>query len=160
MKTKQNGFTLIELMIVVAIISILAAFAVPAYGDYTKRTYITEGLTLANSLKLGITEYVAVNGDNLPTPLKLTQLGVSTKPITSTAVASIAPFKGALGGPTLVSIRITFKDNIIPPDENTFSSAVLSLSLPRNQLTGQTGSYTMDLWSFRSNSRSVRRGLH
>ena len=50
----QKGFTLIELMIVVAIIGILAAIAIPAYQDYTVRTRVTEGLNLANSAKLAI----------------------------------------------------------------------------------------------------------
>jgi type IV pilus assembly protein PilA len=50
----QKGFTLIELMIVVAIIGILAAIAIPAYQDYTVRTRVVEGLNLANSAKLAI----------------------------------------------------------------------------------------------------------
>jgi type IV pilus assembly protein PilA len=48
---KQQGFTLIELMIVVAIIGILAAIAIPAYQDYTIRARVTEGLSLASSVK-------------------------------------------------------------------------------------------------------------
>lgn len=54
MKAMQKGFTLIELMIVVAIIGILAAIALPAYQDYTVRTRITEGLSLAEPAKLAI----------------------------------------------------------------------------------------------------------
>ncbi len=50
----QKGFTLIELMIVIAIIGILAAVAIPAYQDYTVRARVTEGLNLANSAKLAI----------------------------------------------------------------------------------------------------------
>jgi type IV pilus assembly protein PilA len=52
----QKGFTLIELMIVVAIIGILAAIAIPAYQDYTIRAKVTEGLNLADSAKTSVAE--------------------------------------------------------------------------------------------------------
>ena len=56
LKKVQKGFTLIELMIVVAIIGILAAVAIPAYQDYTVRAKVTEGLSLASSAKTAVTE--------------------------------------------------------------------------------------------------------
>jgi type IV pilus assembly protein PilA len=55
----QKGFTLIELMIVVAIIGILAAIAIPAYQDYTIRAQVTEGLDLASGAKAAVAEYFA-----------------------------------------------------------------------------------------------------
>ena len=59
---KQQGFTLIELMIVVAIIGILAAIAIPAYQDYTIRAQVSEGLSLASGAKAAISEYYQDRG--------------------------------------------------------------------------------------------------
>lgn len=62
MKAMQKGFTLIELMIVVAIIGILAAIALPAYQDYTIRAKVSEGAVAASSLKVGVAEAFADGG--------------------------------------------------------------------------------------------------
>jgi type IV pilus assembly protein PilA len=63
MKKLQKGFTLIELMIVVAIIGILAAIAIPAYQDYTIRAQVSEGMTLAAAAKAAISETYSNSGD-------------------------------------------------------------------------------------------------
>jgi len=65
-KQNQSGFTLIELMIVVAIIGILAAIALPAYQDYTKRSHVTEGMSLAAAAKTSVAEYFSSEA-TLPT---------------------------------------------------------------------------------------------
>ena len=59
---KQQGFTLIELMIVVAIIGILAAIAIPAYQDYTIRAQVSEGLNLTGACKAAVTEFYQDSG--------------------------------------------------------------------------------------------------
>lgn len=62
MKAMQKGFTLIELMIVVAIIGILAAVALPAYQDYTVRAKVSEGAIAASSIKIGVADLFANRG--------------------------------------------------------------------------------------------------
>lgn len=62
-KHLQSGFTLIELMIVVAIIGILAAIAIPSYQDYTARSQVTEMLNLAGQYKTPVAEYYSAKGD-------------------------------------------------------------------------------------------------
>ncbi|MCW5668968.1 MAG: pilin [Hydrogenophaga sp.] len=117
----QKGFTLIELMIVVAIIGILAAVALPAYQDYTVRARVTEGLTLAGSAKTAVSENAANgapfgNGWVQPTPTTNVQsvtMASNNGEITITYTGRV----GA-GNPTLVLAprdgANALQENVVP----------------------------------------------
>lgn len=87
----RNGFTLIELMIVVAIIGILATISIQAYQDYTIRSQVTEGLTLASSIKAASSEYYQDRGI---WPANNASLGAGT--ITGKYVTSVVANSGSI----------------------------------------------------------------
>ncbi len=93
MKTIQKGFTLIELMIVIAIIGILAAIAIPAYQNYTIRSQVTEGISMAAGWKTAISEYYAQNG-SFPSGFTTIAAGAATK--VSVTGASVGKYVGGI----------------------------------------------------------------
>ena len=128
MKRAQQGFTLIELMIVVAIIGILAAVALPAYQDYTVRAKVSEGLSLAAGAKATVAENAA-NGAPLDSgfeepaatknvaSVKITQAnGEITITYASTVAGGttlvLSPRDGGIGGGALVSGTVPVKGSI------------------------------------------------
>jgi len=111
MKKIQQGFTLIELMIVVAIIGILAAVAIPSYQDYTKRAHVSEGMQLAGAVKTGVAEFYGTNGTF---PTNNASAGASDT-ITGNAVTGVVNASGL--------ITITYNAKVTAGDTMTLSAS-------------------------------------
>ncbi|WP_026352915.1 pilin [Solimonas variicoloris] len=114
---KQQGFTLIELMIVVAIIGILAAIAIPAYQDYIVRSKVTELITAADACKASVSEYYITNGS---APADTNAAGCTDQAIGNIASLVVAAGKITVTGTAAVkSVKV-----ILTPTQATADSGV------------------------------------
>lgn len=110
----QKGFTLIELMIAVAIVGILSAVALPAYQDYTIRAQVTEGVSLASGAKAFVAEYHSNKGDFPDATAVADYPGATGKYVASVA---ITPDTGAItatfGGDANSNITVSGSDTVV-----------------------------------------------
>lgn len=111
----QKGFTLIELMITVAIVGILAAVALPAYQDYTVRAQVTEGVSLAGGAKSYVAEYHANKGDL--TSVSVDFPGASGKYVTQVTVGDDGAITAEFGNDA--SSKISGGTVVLTPEETT-----------------------------------------
>ena len=127
-KKVQQGFTLIELMIVVAIIGILAAIAIPAYQNYTIRAKITEGLNLADSAKTTVAESFE-SGGTQGLSIAAAQWNTTFAPTKYVASISINGTAGAGLGTITISYNSTAISQLGASNTLTLTPAVSSLGL-------------------------------
>jgi type IV pilus assembly protein PilA len=128
MKTMQKGFTLIELMIVVAIIAILAAIALPAYQNYVGRAQLTEAMILADGQKTAVAEYWSSHGTFPPSQNSAGMPGpgsITGKYVASVTLTASTGVITALMNSTNVSTCVQGASIVLQPTQPTGDSSMV-----------------------------------
>lgn len=121
----QKGFTLIELMITVAIVGILAAVALPAYQDYTIRAQFTEGMSLADGAKSNVVEFHANKGTLPVTDTEAGYTGGKGKFVTNVTVGAEGVITATFGGAANSKLAGK-KVNLKPREDGTTGNLIWS----------------------------------
>ncbi len=133
MQSAQQGFTLIELMIVIAIVGILAAIALPAYQDYTVRAKMSEPTAVLAEAKTTIAEFYAANG-RLPTAA---EAGINSNP--NTEIVASVYYSSTDGTAGLPLITAGIKADVIPDGtgaaDNDLGLSLSGITRAGNRLT-------------------------
>jgi len=150
----QQGFTLIELMIVVAIIGILAAIAIPAYQDYIARSQMSEAMVLADGLKTPVAEASVQTGvcpDNVAANAAASGIGISTS-ITGKYVLSVRA-AGAYPNCTIVSTMRPAASNVVSAGiAGTTLTMTMNASIATGALVNNAGGLGSIEWGCTSSA--------